>query len=67
MNEKKEKCENCSLKMSRTAHIDFNGGMTVCFPCADEWERLGKPQTVEEYARAIDGRPDYQSDLIAKA
>jgi hypothetical protein len=66
MNEENRKCENCGRNMPRAAYIPFNGGMIVCPPCCTEWENLGEPKTVADYHRAINGRPDYQSDLIAK-
>lgn len=52
--------------MPRAAYIPFNSGMIVCFPCCDEWEELGKPNSIAEYHEAIYNREDYQTDLIAK-
>ncbi len=60
------KCENCSRNLRRAAYIPFNGGMVACNLCCQEWGRLGAPKTIAEYHRAIIGREDYHSDLIAK-
>ncbi len=59
-------CENCGRRSTRMAYIPFNDGMIVCNSCCNEWERLGAPKTISEYTRAIAGREDYRSDLIAK-
>lgn len=52
--------------MPRAAYVPLNGGMIVCFPCSDEWEKLRSPESVVEYHQAISKRDDYQTDLIAK-
>lgn len=52
--------------MPRAAYIPFNGGMIVCFPCSDEWEKLGKPESIVEYHEAISKREDYQNKPLAE-
>ena len=52
--------------MPHAAYIPFNGGMIVCFPCYDEWEKLGKPESIADYHEAIYKRVEYEPDLISK-
>lgn len=66
MQQENRKCENCGRKMPRAAYIPFNGGMIVCFPCSDEWEKLGNPKSIADYPEAIYKREEYQTNLTAK-
>lgn len=65
MQPENRKCENCGRHMPRAAYIPFNSGMIVCLSCCEEWEKLGKPQSIVEFYEAVYKKEDYQNNLIA--